>query len=145
MRRSGILPDSISSDLPGNWINCIEFDKYGRVWLSFVSIYGIAMYDGEDFTVWNMNNSSLGFDTATNMCVDKYRDRVWVSHANVGISCASTAKILGGSTDIKSIPLPKPSTWQQDSGRMFDLNGKRILQPRRGEVYIKDGKKYIRR
>lgn len=103
MRRSGILPDSISSDLLGNWINCIEFDKYGRVWLSFVSIYGIAMYDGKDFTVWDMGNSSLGFDAATNMCVDKERDRVWVSHANVGINCASTAKILGGSTDISTL------------------------------------------
>ena len=145
MRRHEELPDSISSDLPGNWINCIEFDKYGRVWLSFVGAHGIAMYDGKDFTVWDMSMPGIGFDAATNMCVDKERDRVWVSHAGAGISCASTAKILGGSTDIKFIPLPQPSTWQHDTGRIYDLNGKCLLQPSRGEVYIQDGKKHIRR
>jgi ligand-binding sensor domain-containing protein len=145
MRRCNELPDSIASDLPGNWINCIDYDKHGRIWMSFEGDYGIAMYDGKDFTVWDMSMPGIGFGEATNMCVDKERDRIWISHSVLGVSCASTAKILGGSTDIKSIPLPKPSTWQQDSGRMFDLNGKRLLQPKRSEVYIQDGKKHIRR
>ena len=140
------LPDSISSDLPGNWINCIEFDRFGRVWLSFVGVHGIAMYDGKDFTVWDMNMPGVGFDAATNLCVDKERDRVWVSHASFGVSCASTAKILGGSTGIKSMSLSHPSgKLQQETNKMFDLNGKHILQPRSGELYIKDGKKYFSR
>ncbi len=142
MRRHEELPESISSDLPGNWINSIDFDRFGRVWLSFEGGHGIAMYDGKDFTVWDMDMPGLGFDVATNMCIDKERDRIWVSHADVGVSCASTAKIRSGKTnDIRSLPKAFPNT----SGKIFNLSGRQILQPKRGELFIKDRKKYIKR
>ena len=142
MRRHEELPESISSDLPGNWINSIDFDRFGRVWLSFEGGHGIAMYDGKDFTVWDMDMPGLGFDVATNMCIDKERDRIWVSHADVGVSCASTAKIRSGKTnDIRSLP----KTFLNTSGKIFNLSGRRILQPKRGELFIKDRKKYIKR
>ena len=140
MQRHEELPASISSDLPGNWINCIEFDKYGRVWLGFEGHHGIAMYDGKDFTVWDQDVPGIGFGQTFNIAIDNERDRIWVSHRyEYG---ASTARMLGTNTDVKSIPLPLPSS-RQDQGSIYDLSGKRIPQPRRGELYIKDNRKYV--
>ena len=140
MQRHEELPASISSDLPGNWISCIEFDKYGRVWLGFEGDHGIAMYDGKDFTIWDMDVPGIGYGNVYNIAIDNERDRIWVSNRfEYG---ASTARMLGTNTDVKSIPLPLPSS-TQDPGSVYDLSGKRIPQPRRGELYIKGNKKFV--
>ena len=139
MRYGKDLPD-VGTGLPCNWISCIEFDKYGRVWLGFEGDHGIAMYDGKDFTVWDQDVPGIGFGQTFNIAMDNERDRIWVSNRfEYG---ASTARMLGTNTDVKSIPLPLPSS-RQDQGSIYDLSGKRIPQPRRGELYIKGNKKFV--
>ena len=139
MRYGKDLPD-VGTGLPGNWISCIEFDKYGRVWLGFEGDHGIAMYDGKDFTIWDMDVPGIGYGNVYNIAIDNERDRIWVSNRfEYG---ASTARMLGTNTDVMSILLPLPSS-TQDSGSVYDLSGKRIPQPRRGELYIKDNRKYV--
>ena len=131
----------IGTGLPGNWINCIEFDKYGRVWLGFEGYHGIAMYDGKDFTVWDQDVPGIGYGQTFNIAIDNERDRIWVSHRYEG--GASTAKMLGTSTDIRSIPLPEPSSNPDDSDRIFDLSGRALKSTPSPGVYIRNGKKFV--
>ena len=143
MSRNAETPDSIASDLPGNWVNSIEFDRYGRVWLGFEGDHGIAMYDGKEFTIWDMDVPGIASGEICNLCVDRERNHIWVSHP-IG-NGASFAKIRGSETDgIK--PLLSPSnTRPRNSDRIFDIGGRQISQPKHGEPFIKNGRKYIKR
>ena len=127
--------------LPGNWINNFKFDRDGRLWVTFEGKHGVAMYNGEDFTVWDTDMPGIRFNSAYNLCIDKERDRLWISHPHE--YGASTAKIHCTSTDMLSTPRLLPNRGGQQSGKMYDLNGREIPAPRHGEVYIKDGQKAI--
>ena len=145
MSRNDETPDSIASDLPGNWVNSIEFDRYGRVWLGFEGDHGIAMYDGKEFTIWDMDVPGIAYGNIQNLVVDRSNDRIWASHpwgaSGAGVS---TARIRNGSTtDIK--PQNSPFGLQQMYERIFDLRGRQIQQPKHGEPFIKNGRKYIKR
>lgn len=132
--------NNIEFVLPGNWVNSIDFDRYGRVWLGFEGNHGIAMYDGKDFTVWDMDVPGIAYGSIFNLCIDRERDRIWMNHPYE--NGASFARIRSGETDgMRSLPNTYPST----SGKIFNLSGKQILQPKRGELFIKGGKKYFRR
>lgn len=127
--------------LPGNWINNLKFDRDGRLWVTFEGKHGVAMYNGKDFTVWDTEIPGIRSGSAFNLCVDKERDRLWISHRYE--NGASTANIRCNSTDMLSTPRLLPNRGGQRSGKMYDLNGRQIPEPRHGEVYIKDGKKLI--
>lgn len=138
MSRNAATPDSIASDLPGNWVNSIETDKYGRVWLGFEGDHGIAMYDGQGFTVWDMDVPGIASGNITNMCIDHKRDRIWSSHSIVH-GAVSSAAMRGSSTDIRFPSAPH----HQADGKIYNLQGVQISRPTPGEVYIKDGRKII--
>ena len=132
--------DNVDFVLPGNWINDIDIDRYGRLWVSFEGDHGVAMYDGKDFIVWDMDMPGIASGNAYNLTIDKERDRLWVSHPwGTGIGGASTAKIRNGGTDMLSSPRLSPDRHQSSSGKMYNLSGRQIDNPQKGEVYIKDG------
>ena len=133
--------DNIDFVLPGNRINNLKFDRDGRLWVTFEGKYGVAMYDGKDFTVWDTDIPGIRFNSAFNLCIDNERDRLWISHPyEYG---ASTARIRNNSTDMISTPQLLPHRSGQQSGKIFNLNGRQITEPRHGEVYIKDGQKML--
>ncbi len=123
--------------LPGNYINNIDFDRYGRLWVSFEGKHGVAMYNGKDFTVWDTDVPGIRYGCASNLCIDKERDRLWISHPYE--HGASTAKIRSGGTDMLSTPRLSPDRHQPSSDKMYNLSGRQIDNPQKGEVYIKDG------
>lgn len=127
--------------LPGNYINNIDFDRDGRLWVTFEGKHGVAMYDGEDFTVWDTDMPGIRYGCAFNLCIDKERDRLWISHPYE--HGASTAKIRNGGTDMLSSPRLSPDLHQPLSGKMYNLSGRQIDTPRKGEMYIKDGEKFV--
>ena len=133
--------DNVDFVLPGNWINDIDIDRYGRLWVSFEGDHGVAMYDGKDFIVWDMDIPGIASGNAYNLAIDKERDRLWVSHPwGTGIGGASTAKIRSGGTDMLSTPRLSPDRHQPSSGKMYNLSGRQIDNPQKG-VYIQNGKK----
>ena len=127
--------------LPGNYINNIDFDRYGRLWVSFEGKHGVAMYNGKDFTVWDTDVPGIRYGCASNLCIDKERDRLWISHPYE--HGASTAKIRHGGTDMLSTPRLSPDHHQPSSDKMYNLSGRQIDTPRKGEMYIKDGEKFV--
>ena len=133
--------DNVDFVLPGNWINNLKFDRDGRLWVTFEGKHGVAMYDGEGFTVWDTDMPGIRSGSAYNLCIDKERDRLWISHPHE--NGVSTARIRCNSTDMLSTPQLLPNRSGQQSGKMYDLNGREIPAPRHGEVYIKDGQKTI--
>lgn len=132
--------------LPGNWVNSIELDRFGRVWLGFEGDHGIAMYDGKDFTVWDMDMPGIAFGNIYNISIDKVHDRIWVSHPwGASGGAVSTALIRHDSTNGIHPQISPSLHHQQTSTNVYDLSGRQILQPKRGELFIKDRKKYIKR
>ena len=123
--------------LPGNYIINIDFDRYGRLWVSFEGKHGVAMYDGKDFTVWDTDVPGIRYGCVFNLCIDKKQDRLWISHRYE--NGASTAKIRSGGTDKLSSPRLSPDHHQPSSDKMYNLSGRQIDNPQKGEVYIKDG------
>ena len=132
--------------LPGNWVNSIDFDRYGRVWIGFEGDHGIAMYDGKDFTIWDMDVPGIALGNTCNLLIDNVHDRIWVSHP-MGINggSVSTALIRHDSTNGIHPQISPSLHHQQTSTNVYDLSGRQILQPKRGELFIKDRKKYIKR
>ena len=101
------------------------------------------MYDGKDFTVWDMDMPGIASGNAYNLAIDKERDRLWVSHPwGTGIGGASTAKIRHGGTDMLSTLRLSPDRHQPSSDKMYNLSGRQIDNPQKG-VYIQNGKKRV--
>ena len=57
----------------------------------------------------------------------------------------STALIRHDSTNGIHPQISPSLHHQQTSTNVYDLSGRQILQPKRGELFIKDRKKYIKR
>ena len=132
--------DNVDFVLPGNWINDIDIDRYGRLWVSFEGKHGVAVYDGKDFTVWDTDVPGIRYGCVFNLCIDKERDRLWISHPYE--HGASTAKIRNGGTDMLSTPRLSPDHHQPSSDKMYNLSGRQIDNPQKG-VYIQNGKKRV--
>ncbi len=51
--------NTANSSIPDNRINCISIDPQNRVWVG--TDFGIGIFDGSGWTVYNRNNSGLTF------------------------------------------------------------------------------------
>ncbi|MFI5237948.1 MAG: two-component regulator propeller domain-containing protein, partial [Ignavibacteriales bacterium] len=59
---------TLNSPIPGNKINCISIDNQNRVWVG--TDFGIGVYNGISWTIYNSDNSGLISETIKTMKFD---------------------------------------------------------------------------
>ncbi len=72
---------TLNSGLAGNFVTCISIDNQNRVWLGTNS-FGISMYDGNNWKLYNMSNMSLPINVG-NIIQDIAVDNdgtIWAAH-----------------------------------------------------------------
>ena len=126
-----------NSGLPSNTITNIAVDANGNLWLGTYGDVGVTMFDGNDkWEIYNTDNSGIADNDIAKISIDRYRNTIWLNGLRSrGIS---VAQIGGEITGISN------AGTRRDTGVMYDLSGTRITQPRKGEVYIQNGKKIIK-
>lgn len=140
----GEWADNVEFALPGNWVNSIDFDRQGRVWIGFEGDHGVGMFDGQDWTFWDMDISGIAAGNVCNLAIDRERDRIWISHPwGTGIGAVSTARIRSSGTSIQSPTWSKQEPRRLSSGKVYSLSGRQVDHPRQGEVIIEGGRKYV--
>ena len=127
-----------NSGLPSNTITSIAVDANGNLWLGTYGNVGVTMFDGKDkWEIYNTDNSGIADNDIAKISIDRYRNTIWLNGLRSrGIS---VAQIGGEITGISN------AGTRRDSGAMYDLSGTRITQPRKGEIYIQNGKKIIKK
>jgi hypothetical protein len=94
-------------------------------------------YDENEWTIYDVDNSSIALNEVTKITIDNKRDLIWLTHYPGG--GISTARMNSQSSGIQS------STIVNDDKPFvrYDLTGRQIKTPTKG-IYIKEGKKYIK-
>jgi len=125
-----------NSKIPSNTVMDITIDKNDNIWLCTFGDVGMTMFDGiSNWTVYNVTNSGIANNDASKITIDSKRGMLWISHYNsAGIS---TAK-MNSTSGIEDVQI---GSLQNDV--ICDLTGRRIINPQKGKLYIRKGKKYI--
>lgn len=76
------LPDNSNSDLQGNFVDRINFDKDGNIWMI---CEGITKFDGSNWTNYNSSNSGLPDNWIYSFAIDS-QDRKWIGTYDYGVA-----------------------------------------------------------
>lgn len=128
--------DRYNSGLPSNTITSIAFDANGNIWLGTYGNVGVTMFDGKDtWEVYSTDNSGIADNDISKISIDTYRNTIWLnSLRSRGISVAQIEGTVNGISAIKKI---------SSDGKIYDLSGLKVTHPTKGNVYIRNGRKYI--
>ena len=122
---TGTMPDATNPSEPG------LYGTYSQIDIP-VGAYGYAMHDGQSTFV----------KAGTGNLLRSFRAYLWLG------SGASTAKALaffGDYDDITGINNIETDTDLDMSKPIYTLSGQRIMTPKKGEIYIQNGKKVIKK
>lgn len=96
-----------NSGLPSAVIRDIKVDQSHHVWLATEA--GVTRFDGQDWTVYTTANSGMSYNQVSNLTLDYYRDRIWLSHlADYGLS---SARVDWGVSGLSGKPADAPSVF----------------------------------
>jgi len=72
-----------NSGLPDNYINDIQFDTAGKVWLATNG--GLVKFDGAEWIVYDESNSGLPCNIVNYICIDQNNNK-WITCKNSGLT-----------------------------------------------------------
>lgn len=126
-----------NSPIPSDCLWDIQVDADNNKWLATAGDVGLVCYDENEWTIYDVDNSSIALNEVTKITIDNKRDLIWLTHYPGG--GISTARMNSQSSGIQS------STIVNDDKPFvrYDLTGRQIKTPTKG-IYIKEGKKYIK-
>lgn len=127
-----------NSPIPSNCLYDIKIDADNNKWLATAGDVGIASFNGTDWHIYNVDNSGIALNEVFRITIDAKRDLIWFTHYTG--SGLSVARLNSHNTAVKSLTAPN----RADSNAIYDLNGIQITSPLKG-IYIKEGKKYIKK
>ena len=129
--------DRKNSPIPSDCLWDIQVDADNNKWLATAGDVGLVCYDENEWTIYDVDNSSTALNEVTKITIDNKRDLIWLTHYPGG--GISTARMNSQSSGIQS------STIVNDDKPFvrYDLTGRQIKTPTKG-IYIKEGKKYIK-
>lgn len=127
-----------NSGLPSNVITSIATDASGNIWLGTYGNVGVTMFDGNDrWEIFNTSNSGIADNDISGISIDQLQNTIWLNgFRSRGIS---VAQIDGNTTGISSA---KTKTYNTN---IYDLSGLKVTNPEKGNVYISNGRKFIKK
>lgn len=127
-----------NSGLPSNVITSIATDASGNIWLGTYGNVGVTMFDGNDrWEIFNTSNSGIADNDISGISIDQLQNTIWLNgFRSRGIS---VAQIDGNTTGICSA---KTKTYNTN---IYDLSGLKVTYPEKGNVYISNGRKFIKK
>ena len=96
------------------------------------------MFDGNDrWEIFNTSNSGIADNDISGISIDQLQNTIWLNgFRSRGIS---VAQIDGNTTGISSA---KAKTYNTN---IYDLSGLKVTYPEKGNVYISNGRKFIKK
>ncbi len=85
-QRYNLTVYNTSNGLPGNQINCVTQDRFGRLWIGTMN--GLAVFDGTKFTMFDQNNP-ISKNPVRSIFEDS-KGNIWVGMVRKGV-CKLTA------------------------------------------------------
>ena len=126
-----------NSPIPSDCLWDIQVDADNNKWLATAGDVGLVCYDENDWSIYDVDNSSIALNEVTKITIDNQRDLIWLTHyPGGGISTARMNCQAAGIQSSATANDNKPST-------IYDLTGRKISMPTKG-IYIKEGRKYIK-
>ena len=124
-----------NSPLPSDCFWDMQVDADNRKWIATAGDVGLVCYDETAWTIYDIDNSGIALNEVTKITLDSSRDLIWLTHSpGLGLSVAR----MNCQTSISN-----PRTSSYDAVRYYDLQGRRVAEPRRG-IYVTRGRKVIR-
>jgi hypothetical protein len=124
-----------NSPLPSDCFWDMQVDADNRKWIATAGDVGLVCYDETEWTTYDTDNSGIALNEVTKITLDPKRDLIWLTHyPGLGLSVAR----MNCQTSIN-----QPRTSSHDDSRYYDLQGRRVVEPRRG-IYVTRGRKVIR-
>lgn len=122
---TGTMPDATNPSEPG------LYGTYSQIDIP-VGAYGYAMHDGQSTFV----------KAGTGNLLRSFRAYLWLGS---GASMAKALAFFGDYDDITGINNIETDTDLDMSKPIYTLSGQRIMTPKKGEIYIQNGKKVIKK
>ncbi|MBR5698570.1 MAG: hypothetical protein IKX44_08150 [Prevotella sp.] len=124
-----------NSPLPSDCFWDMQVDADNRKWIATAGDVGLVCYDETAWTIYDADNSGIALNEVTKITLDPSRDLIWLTHSpGLGLSVAR----MNCQTSISN-----PRTSSYNEPRYYDLQGRRVVEPRRG-IYVTRGRKVIR-
>ncbi|HED38550.1 MAG TPA: T9SS type A sorting domain-containing protein [Ignavibacteria bacterium] len=89
--RSTLILNSKNSELPTNNVSDMKFDKEGNLWIATfeydfrnTNLGGVSKFDGNNWTIYNQNNSPIPTDQITKIEFDK-NGNLWIGTNGKGL------------------------------------------------------------
>lgn len=127
-----------NSGLPSNTITSIAIDANGNIWLGTYGNVGVTMFNGNDrWEIFNTFNSGIADNDIAGISIDQLRNTIWMNgFRSRGIS---VAQIDGNTTGINA------AKTKACNSAIYDLSGLKVAHPEKGNVYISNGRKFIKK
>lgn len=128
-----------NSSLPSDTVTSIAFDNEGNLWIGTRGIDEVSRFDGNgSWQTFNVGNKEIDKDNVSDLSAQDLRSEAVLNSLRArGFSVAISG---GGLVNIANIK--NAST---KNTPIYDLSGIRVTNPQKGNVYIQNGKKFIKK
>ncbi len=98
--------NTTNSDVPSNYVRAVTIDLLGNVWVG--TDYGVAMFDGTDWTYYTTSNSDIPSNNIGCLATD-LDGRIWVGTNDEGLAVFEDTTTTAGPCSAEFDLYPHPS------------------------------------